>query len=135
MKLYVTSLVVIDGLWARKPNNRPDMSTNAQQPGERADWRRWFHLRDWSVYVIELALRMSPMPVSVQRKEHDSAEALYQQVRSALEQGQPRLLELSCEKVEGKRLSVLTSDLLAVQIYEKTAASGGTKRPGFSFEA
>lgn len=88
-----------------------------------------------SVYVIELALRMSPMPVSVQRKEHDSAEALYQQVRSALEQGQPRLLELSCEKVEGKRLSVLTSDLLAVQIYEKTAASGGTKRPGFSFEA
>ena len=86
------------------------------------------------MYVIELALRMSPMPVSVQRKEQDSAEALYQQVRSALEQGQPRLLELSCEKVEGNRLSVLTSDLLAVQIYEKTAASGGTKRPGFSFE-
>ena len=87
------------------------------------------------VYVIELALRMSPMPVSVQRKESEAAEALYQQVRTALEQGQPRLLELTCEKVEGKRLSVLTSDLLAVQIYEKTAATGGTKRPGFSFEA
>ena len=56
-------------------------------------------------------------------------------MRTALEQGQPRLLELTCEKVEGKRLSVLTSDLLAVQIYEKTAATGGTKRPGFSFEA
>lgn len=90
---------------------------------------------DAPVYVIELALRMSPMPVSVQRKERDAAEAVYQQVRTTLEQGQPRLLELTCEKVDGKRLSVLTSDVLAVQIYEKTAATSGSKRPGFSFDA
>ena len=90
---------------------------------------------DAPVYVIELALRMSPMPVSVQRKESDAAEAVYQQVRTTLEQGQPRLLELTCEKVDGKRLSVLTSDILAVQIYEKTAATSGSKRPGFSFDA
>ncbi len=88
-----------------------------------------------SVYIVELALRMSPMPISVQRKESNDAEAVYQQVRQALEQGQPRLLEMTCEKVEGKRLSVLTSDVLAVQIYEKTAASGGSKRPGFSVES
>ena len=87
------------------------------------------------VYVVELALRMSPMPISVQRKESGDAESVYQQVRQALEQGQPRLLELTCEKVEGKRLSVLTSDVLAVQIYEKTAASGGSKRPGFSLDS
>ena len=90
---------------------------------------------DAPVYMIELALRMSPMPVSVQRKERDAAEAVYQQVRTTLEQGQPRLLELTCEKVDGKRLSVLTSDILAVQIYEKTAATSGSKRPGFSFDA
>ena len=87
------------------------------------------------VYVVELALRMSPMPISVQRKESGDAESVYQQVRQALEQGQPRLLEMTCEKVEGKRLSVLTSDVLAVQIYEKTAASGGSKRPGFSLDS
>ena len=90
---------------------------------------------DVPVYVIELALRMSPMPVSVQRKERDAAEAVYQQVRTTLEQGQPRLLELTCEKVDGKCLSVLTSEILAVQIYEKTAATSGSKRPGFSFDA
>ena len=90
---------------------------------------------DVPVYVIELALRMSPMPVSVQRKERDAAEAVYQQVRTTLEQGQPRLLELTCEKVDGKRLSVLISEILAVQIYEKTAATSGSKRPGFSFDA
>ena len=88
-----------------------------------------------SVYVVELALRMSPMPISVQRKESGDAESVYQQVRQALEQGQPRLLEMTCDKVEGKRLSVLTSDVLAVQIYEKTAASGGSKRPGFSLDS
>ena len=78
---------------------------------------------------------MSPMPISVQRKESGDAESVYQQVRQALEQGQPRLLELTCEKVEGKRLSVITGDVLAVQIYEKTAASGGSKRPGFSLDS
>ncbi|MAH57850.1 MAG: hypothetical protein CMN91_05335 [Synechococcus sp. ARS1019] len=87
------------------------------------------------MYVIELALRMSPVPVSVQRKEHGDAEALYQQIRQALEQGQPRMLELTCEKVEGKKVTVLISEVLAVQLYEKTAATGGSKRPGFSFDS
>ena len=87
------------------------------------------------MYVIELALRMSPVPVSVQRKDHGDAEAIYQQIRQALEQGQPRMLELTCEKVEGKKVTVLISEVLAVQLYEKTAATGGSKRPGFSFDS
>ena len=87
------------------------------------------------MYVIELALRMSPIPVSVQRKEQGDADALYQQIRHTLEQGQPRMLELTCEKVEGKKVTVLISEVLAVQLYEKTAATGGSKRPGFSFDS
>ena len=87
------------------------------------------------MYVIELALRMSPVPVSVQRKEAEAAEALYKQIRQALESGQPRLLELTCEKVEGKKVTLLISEVLAVQLYEKTAATGGSKRPGFSFDS
>ena len=87
------------------------------------------------MYVIELALRMSPVPVSVQRKEAEAAEALYQQIRQVLESGQPRLLELTCEKVEGKKVTLLISEVLAVQLYEKTAATGGSKRPGFSFDS
>ena len=88
-----------------------------------------------ALYVIELALRMSPVPVSVQRKEQEDAEALYQQIRQGLELSQPRMMELTCEKVEGKKVSVLISEVLAVQLYEKTAATGGSKRPGFSFDA
>ena len=87
------------------------------------------------MYVIELALRMSPVPVSVQRKELADADALYQQIRQAIDHGQPRLLELTCEKVDGKKVTLLVSEVLAVQLYEKASATGGSKRPGFSFDS
>ena len=87
------------------------------------------------MYVIELALKLSPFPLSVQRKNLSDAEMLYQKVRQAIEKGQPRLLELNCEKVEDKKVSVLATEVQAVQVYEKTAATGGTKRPGFSFDS
>jgi hypothetical protein len=87
------------------------------------------------MFVVELSLRMSPMPVAVQRKELDAARSLYGEVRQALETGQPRVLEISCEKDEHKRITVLSSEILAVQIYEKSAAGGGGKRPGFSFDS
>ena len=87
------------------------------------------------MYVIELAIKFSPLPLSVQRKNLGEAQALYKEVCQCIAKGQPKLLELSCEKVEGKKVTVLVEEILAVQIYEKTAATGGTKRPGFFFEA
>ncbi len=87
------------------------------------------------MYVIELALKFSPLPLSIQRKKLGDAQAVYRNVRQCMERGQQKLLELTCEKVESKKLTVLAQEVLAVQIYEKTAATGGTKRPGFSFEA
>ena len=91
-------------------------------------------LQSFIVYVIELALKFSPFPLSVQRKELREAESLYNQVKDSMNKGDKRLLELECEKVEGKKLSFLVSEILAIQIYEKTAASSGVKRPGFSFD-
>ena len=87
------------------------------------------------MYIIELALKFSPLPLSVERKDVSDANALYNKVRQCMERGQPRLLELTCEKLEDKKITVLVEEILAVQIYEKTAATGGAKRPGFSFEA
>ena len=87
------------------------------------------------MYVLELALKLSPLTLSVQRKELRDAKALYQQIKESIEKGNPRLLEITCEQVEEKKLSVLISEVLAVQMYEKTSASSGNKRPGFSFQA
>ena len=87
------------------------------------------------MFVVELSLKLSPMPVSVQRKELDTAMGLYGEIKGAMESGHPKLLELSCEKVEGKKVTLLVSEILAVQLYEKAAAAGGSKRPGFSFDS
>ena len=87
-----------------------------------------------SVYVLELSLKLSPMPIAVQRKELADAQALYDHVRQVLDSGHPRVLELSCEKEEHKRISLLSSEIVAVQIYEKSAIGGGSKRPGFSLD-
>jgi len=86
------------------------------------------------MYVVELSLRLSPMPVAVQRKDLDAARSLYREVRQALESGQPKLLELTCEKDEHKSVTLLSSEVVSVQIYEKSAVGGGGKRPGFSLE-
>ena len=86
------------------------------------------------MYVVELSLKLSPMPIAVQRKEASAAEAVYSQIKQAMESGQPRVLELHCEKEETKRISLLSSEIVAVQTYEKSAVGGGSKRPGFSFD-
>ena len=85
------------------------------------------------MYCIELTIKLSPMPLIVQRKEHRDAQRLYSEVIDSIRKGNERLLELTCEKVEDKKITVLVSEITAVQIYEKTSSST-SKRPGFSFQ-
>ncbi len=85
------------------------------------------------MYCIELTIKLSPMPLVVQRKEHVEAQKLYSELVDSMQKGNQRLLELTCEKVEDKRITVLVSEITAVQIYEKTSSST-SKRPGFSLQ-
>ena len=85
------------------------------------------------MYCIELTIKLGPMPLVVQRKEHADAKSLYSQVVDSIQKSNQRLLELTCEKVEDKRITVLVSEITAVQIYEKTSSST-SKRPGFSLQ-
>ena len=86
------------------------------------------------MYSLELTIKLSPLPLIVQRKEHGDAKRLYSEVVDAIQKGNQRFLELTCEKVEDKRITVLVSEIIAVQIYEKTSSSGSSKRPGFSLQ-
>ena len=85
------------------------------------------------MYCIELAIKLSPIPFVVQRKNHEDAQRLYAQIRQTIQKNNERLLEITCEKVEDKRITVLVSEITAVQIYEKTSSST-SKRPGFSLQ-
>ena len=84
------------------------------------------------MYSIEIAIKLSPLPLTVQRKDHGDAKRLYSEIIEVIQKGNQRLLELTCEKVEDKKITVLVSEIIAVQIYEKTSSSGTSKRPGFS---
>ena len=44
------------------------------------------------------------------------------------------LIDLTCDKMSNKSIAVLSKEIIAVQIYEKSAIAGGSKRPGFSLE-
>ena len=92
-------------------------------------------IRFFKVYSIELSIKLSPLPLIVQRKEKRDAQRIYDEVIDAIKKGNQRLLELTCEKVEDKKITVLVSEIIAVQIYEKASSSGGSKRPGFSFQS
>ena len=91
-------------------------------------------IRFLKVYSIELTIKLSPLPLIVQRKEHRDAQRLYAELIDSIKKGNQRLLELTCEKVEDKKITVLVSEIVAIQIYEKTSSSGSTKRPGFTFQ-
>ena len=84
------------------------------------------------MYNIELIIKLSPLPLTVQRKKDEDAKKLYSEIIDVMQKGNQKLLELTCEKVEDKKISVLVSEIIAVQIYEKTSSSGSSKRPGFS---
>ena len=84
------------------------------------------------MYSIELTIKLSPLPLIVQRKRLGDAKRLYSEVIDTMRKGNQKLIELTCEKVEDKKMTVLVSEIIAVQIYEKTSSGGSSKRPGFS---
>jgi hypothetical protein len=83
------------------------------------------------MYIIELTLKNTPMPLAVQRKSAEDAEAVYQQILGEMRSGSTQLLELTCERQPDKKLAVFSNELCAVQIYEKSSAASSGKAPGF----
>ncbi|WP_017306013.1 hypothetical protein [Spirulina subsalsa] len=77
------------------------------------------------MFTIDLVLKFSPIPVSVQRKEEADAKALYQQIVQALSQTPPQLIQLTCEKQPDKQVAVMSDQISAVVVSEKSAAMAG----------
>ena len=88
------------------------------------------------MFTLELSLRYSPFPISIQKKEHDEVLSLLEHIKNAMRNNaDPVLIELTCDKMNSKSIVVLSREIIAVQIYEKSAIAGGSKRPGFSLES
>ncbi len=83
------------------------------------------------MFTIDLVLKTTPIPLSVERKEEAAAQALYQEILSAVEQNSSRMLELTCEKQPEKKVAVLSSEIVAIQLSQKGAAGAAGRAPGF----
>tara|TARA_B100001769_G_C21869311_1_gene470457 strand:- start:6 stop:275 length:270 start_codon:yes stop_codon:yes gene_type:complete len=88
------------------------------------------------MYSLEISLRYSPFPLSIQKKDYEVVKSIYDEIKDLMSGNNQNnsLIELSCEKVQDKLITVLAKEIIAVQIYEKSAVAGGSKRPGFSLD-
>jgi hypothetical protein len=87
------------------------------------------------MFIIDLILKNNPLALSIQRKSAEDAETIYQEILVAMKSGVPEFLELSCEFQAGKRLSLRTSEISAVQIAEKSSTIAASGRPPGFFVA
>ncbi len=88
------------------------------------------------MYSLEISLRYSPFPLSIQKKDYEEVKRIYDEIKGYMhgDNQNSNLIELSCEKVQDKLIAVLSKEVISVQIYEKSALAGGSKRPGFSLD-
>ena len=86
------------------------------------------------MYSLELSLRNSPFPLSIQKKEFEDVKRIYDEIKNTMNETleTSSLIELSCDKVQNKSIAVRSQEIVSVQIYEKSSVAGGAKRPGFS---
>ena len=88
------------------------------------------------MFTLELSMRYSPFPISVQKKEHDDVLRVFEQIKNAMrDNADSVLIDLTCDKMNSKSVAVLSKEIIAVQIYEKSAIAGGSKRPGFTLDS
>jgi hypothetical protein len=81
--------------------------------------------------TIDLMLKNSPLPISVQRKDTEGAQATYQKIIESMKSSMPELIELSCEKDENKTIAVFSDQISAVIISEKSGSTTTGKGAGF----
>ena len=86
------------------------------------------------MYSLELSLRYSPFPLSIQKKEFEDVKGIYDEIKNSMDETMEtsNLIELRCDKVKDKLIAVRAQEIISVQIYEKSSVAGGAKRPGFS---
>jgi len=77
------------------------------------------------MFSIDLTLKFSPIPITVQRKESADAQKVYEEVMNALKSATPQLVELTCEKDPEKKVAVFSDQISAVILSQKDGSPAG----------
>jgi hypothetical protein len=84
------------------------------------------------MFTIDISVRNTAFPISVQRKSPEDAEAVYQLILAAMRSNNPDIVELKCEGKTEKKIAVRASEISGVQVIQKDGVSASSGRaPGF----
>ncbi|HAG84225.1 MAG TPA: hypothetical protein DCL61_24475 [Cyanobacteria bacterium UBA12227] len=83
------------------------------------------------MFTIDLTLKNTPLPLSVQRKSEEDAQATYQDILKAMRSEKSQVVELSCDRQPEKKIGVLSDQISAVMISQKSGAATSGRPPGF----
>jgi hypothetical protein len=83
------------------------------------------------MFTIDIVLQEISLPISVQRKEAEAAESLYQELMAAMRSGNADLIELTCDKDEDKKVAVKGNLICAISINKKSGGMAEGRIPGF----
>jgi hypothetical protein len=82
------------------------------------------------MFTIDIILQNTAASVSVQRKEAEGADALYQEIVGVMGTT-GKVLHLTCEKDTDKKVAVLSDRIGAVIVSQKSGASAAGRVTGF----
>ncbi|MEY2856856.1 MAG: hypothetical protein RLZZ74_1168 [Cyanobacteriota bacterium] len=83
------------------------------------------------MFTIDIVLQEISLPISVQRKEAEAAESLYQELMAAMSSGSTGLIELACDKDEDKKVAFKGNLICAISVNKKSGGMAEGRVPGF----
>ncbi|MEL6442523.1 MAG: hypothetical protein AAFQ80_25190 [Cyanobacteria bacterium J06621_8] len=83
------------------------------------------------MFTIDIVLQDIALPISVQRKESEAANSLYQELLQVMRSGSSDLVELTCDKDEEKKIAVKGHLICGVSVNKKSGGMAEGRVPGF----
>ena len=83
------------------------------------------------MFTIDIVLQDIPLPITVQRKEAEAANSLYQELLQVMRSGSNDLVELTCDKDEDKKIAVKGNLICGVSVNKKSGGMAEGRVPGF----
>lgn len=81
------------------------------------------------MFTIDLTLRNTAFPISIERKSAEDAQEIYERILTAMRSGNPDIVELESEGKTEKKVAVRASEISGVQLTQKDGSAAGTGRP------
>ena len=82
------------------------------------------------MHTINVVVRNTAVPISIEKKEAEAAQKIYQEITAAMTSDQASVIELTCEKQEGKKVAILSTTIAAVVVME-SAGANANRAAGF----